>query len=98
MAILYEMGDGSDEYTALATCAIDNSVTYVLFSNLDPEYGYSLEYYIPDGTASNAYEDITVPTYTKIQRMTNSDGTINLKYILTGAQSGTDQFKLRIKR
>ena len=95
MAILYEMSDGSDEYTSIATCDTSNSVVYVAFDNLNPAYGYEIEYVIPDTPST----DVKIPKWKKLKQEngTNTD-TIKLTYELSGATSGVSQFALRIKR
>lgn len=83
-----------DEYTSLATCRTDNSKVIVDFDNLNPDYGYEIEYEVPSAATT-----ITVPTYTAVtQGAGTNTGTIKLTYTLSGATSGTDQFSLRIKK
>ena len=90
-----------DEYTSLATCYTSSGDVIVVFDNLNPAYGYDLEYYLPDetGTLPTADTELTIPTYTKIKRMTNADSTLKLTFVLdSNATSGVSQFALRIKK
>jgi hypothetical protein len=84
----------TDEYTPLATCRTENSQTIVDFDNLNPDYGYDINYDVPS-TATT----ITVPTYTAVTKGAGTNtGTIKLTFTLSGATAGTDQFALRIKK
>lgn len=84
----------TDEYTPLATCRTVNSQTIVDFDNLNPDYGYDINYEVPSSATT-----ITVPTWTNVvQSVGTNTGTIKLTYTLSGATSGTDQFSLRIKK
>lgn len=84
----------TDEYTPLATCRTENSQTIVDFDNLNPDYGYDINYEVPS-TATT----ITVPTYTAVTKGAGTNtGTIKLTFTLSGATAGTDQFSLRIKK
>ena len=83
-----------DEYTSLATCRTDNSKVIVDFDNLNPDYGYEIEYEVPSAATT-----ITVPTYTAVTKGAGTNtGTIKLTFTLSGATAGTDQFALRIKK
>jgi hypothetical protein len=83
-----------DEYTSLATCRTDNSNVIVDFDNLNPDYGYEIEYEVPSAATT-----ITVPTYTAVTKGAGTNtGTIKLTFTLSGATAGTDQFALRIKK
>jgi hypothetical protein len=84
----------TDEYTPLATCRTENSQTIVDFDNLNPDYGYDINYEVPSSATT-----ITVPTWTNVvQSVGTNTGTIKLTYTLSGATAGTDQFSLRIKK
>lgn len=84
-----------DEYTPLATCRTENSKVIVDFDNLNPDYGYEIEYEAP----SNAAE-VTAPSYSPTIAVSagTQTGTKKLTFILYGATAGTDQFALRIKK
>ena len=84
----------TDEYTPLATCRTENSQTIVDFDNLNPDYGYDINYEVPSSATT-----ITVPTYTAVTKGAGTNtGTIKLTFTLSGATAGTDQFALRIKK
>lgn len=81
-----------DEYTSLAS-PVSGVVT---FTNLNSNYGYQLNGEIPDESSSTlptSLSDVATPTYTRVQRSTNADGTINLAYTVTNTSI---QYALRI--
>lgn len=84
--------DKLDEYTA----SVSPVLGVVTFTNLDPDYGYKLCVDIPDEsevTLPTSLSDLDIPKWSKLQRSTNVDGTINLAYTVTDT---TVQYCLRI--
>ena len=80
----------ADEYTALAT----QSNGVVAFDNLNPNYGYSIEYNNPSNSSS-----VAIPKWTNLSQEAGSNtGTIRLTYTISGGTDGSSQFALRIKK
>lgn len=81
-----------DEFTSLYS-PVGGVVT---FPSLNPNYGYKLFADIPDESQSTwptSASDLPKAPYTKVQRSTNADGTINLAYTVTNTSL---QYALRI--
>ena len=82
--------DDSDSWTDAVTQA--NGVA--VFDNLNPNYGYHIEYVIPSNGTS-----ISVPKWTNLkQENGTTTGTIKQTYTISGGTNGTSQFKLRIEK
>jgi len=82
--------DEKDIYTPLVT----QSNGVAVFDNLDPTYGYQIEFNNASDSAS-----IDVPKYTNISREPGTDtGTIKLTYTISGGTDGSSQFALRVKK
>lgn len=87
-----DLAEDLDEYTA----SISPVLGVVTFVNLNSNYGYKLCVDIPDeaqGTWPTSLSDLNIPKWSKLQRSTNIDGTINLAYTVTDT---TVQYALRI--
>ena len=79
-----------DEYTAIET----QSNGVVVFDNLNPNYGYAIEY------VNNTNGDsISIPKWTNLKRENGTDtGTIKYTFTISGGTNGSSQFALRIKK
>ena len=83
------VADG-DYYTPLET--LSNGI--VVFDDLNPDYGYAIEFWNTSNSAS-----VAVPKYTNIKQETGTEaGTIKLTYTISGGTNGSSQFALRIKK
>lgn len=80
----------SDSWTETVTQA--NGVA--VFDNLNPDYGYHIEFVSNSNSA-----DLKIPKWTKLKREDGTTtGTMKLTYTISGGTNGTSQFKLRIEK
>ena len=79
-----------DKYTPLVT----QSNGVVVFDNLNPNYGYELQFNNISNATSNA-----IPKWTNIKREDGTTtGTMKLTYTISGGTNGSSQFALRIEK
>lgn len=79
-----------DEYTDLET----QSGSEVVFDNLNPNYGYDIEFYNNTNDSS-----VIIPKWTNLKREPGTNtGTIKYTFTISGGTDGSSQFALRIKK
>ena len=96
MAILYETPVVPSEFTSLQTQGVSPASSgTVVFSGLDPKYGYELFYYSPD---NNVGYIENIPKYTNVRATIvshNNQLTLTLTYTISGGTDGLSQFALK---
>ena len=79
-----------DSYTELKT----QTNGTVIFDNLNPNYGYALEW--DDSSASG---NLAIPKWTNCKKESGTNaGTIKYTYTISGGSNGASKFALRIKK